>query len=391
MISRTAIVALILLAGAIAVTHADDQTKKFKNSRQDLERINKQLKDTQRKVDSLKRLESQLQNTIAGYHERVSRNKKQVAQLEAQLGSVRQKLADNVEVMDGTEERLAKIRAGYVAFLVDYYRQRRFRSESSLTSYDNVLYRERLTRYLARVSGPSTQAMLLAADSLRQLTRSVDSLEQAGSMLDQQRQEKKAKINLDLSLKRREESSLGSVRRQTNMLEERVASLSQAARQMEDVIAQLEQQQKARSKQEGSKVRIQTGAFDRLQGSLRPPVKGRIISAFGWKTDPKTNLKSFSPGVDISPAKGQTQVTASASGRVAYIGNLRGYDNFVILEHDDNYFTTYAGLAKVTVEMNELVEIGQRLGIRGDGPIHFELRREREHLDPAAWLKADEF
>jgi septal ring factor EnvC (AmiA/AmiB activator) len=391
MTARPVIVMLAFLIGLAALSHADDQSKKFKNSRQDLEKINKQLKDTQRKVDSLKRLESNLQSTISGYHERVSRNKKQVAQLEEQLGSVRQKLADNVEVMDATEERLAKIRTGYVAFLVDYYRHRRYREVVTMASYENVLSGQRLTRYLERVSGQSTQAMVSANDSLQRLTRSVDSLEQAGSVLDRQRQEKRAKINLDLSLKRRDESSLGSVRRQAGVLQERLASLSETARQMENIIAKLEKTQQERARQQGAKARIRSGAFDKLQGSLRPPIKGRISSTFGWKADPNTNLKSFSPGIDIIPAKGQIQVSASAAGRVAYVGNLRGYDNFVILAHDDDYYTTYAGLAQVTVEMNELVEAGQKLGVKGDGPVHFEIRREREHLDPATWLNTDEF
>jgi septal ring factor EnvC (AmiA/AmiB activator) len=163
------------------------------------------------------------------------------------------------------------------------------------------------------------------------------------------------------------------------------------ARQMEDIIARLEQEQRRRQTSEEPQVRLSATSFEQLQGRLKPPIRGKIVDTFGWKQDKITNLKSFSPGIVITPRQGQKEVLAAAPGRVVYVGRLRGYENFVILEHDDGFFTTYAGLSSVYVDLGELINTGKTLGAPGRGDTRFEIRRGREHLDPVIWLNIDEF
>ncbi len=76
-----------------------------------------------------------------------------------------------------------------------------------------------------------------------------------------------------------------------------------------------------------------------------------------------------------------------ASGKVAYAGTLRGYGNFVIVNHDHQYYTTYAGLGKIMVSENQYLQSGEKIGESGsDGTIKFELRQGREPLDPVEWI-----
>ena len=113
--------------------------------------------------------------------------------------------------------------------------------------------------------------------------------------------------------------------------------------------------------------------------------------SFGNHTDEVTNLKSFSPGVTI---KGQSRapVKAVASGMVAYVGNLRGYGNFVIINHDDEYYTTYAGLGEANVVQDSYVSSGSRIAHAGeDGVIKFELRQGSQPLDPIEWITIDAY
>ena len=241
-------------------------------------------------------------------------------------------------------------------------------------------------QYLAAVTGRSTHEMRRVSDSMQSLSQDIEGLQAENADLKQRRNEKSNRINLDLALKQKEESNLGAVRRQTTLLQDRLMSLSELARQMEDIIARLEKEQAERQRKFGATPRMVEGSFENLKGRLRPPIKGKIVSTFGWKPDPVTGLKSFSPGVDIKPDRNVTAVCAAAPGRVVYVGSLRGYNKFVILEHDDGFYTTYAGLTEVTVDNNELVDSGQRLGIAGKENVHFELRRAREHLDPVIWL-----
>jgi murein DD-endopeptidase MepM/ murein hydrolase activator NlpD len=80
-------------------------------------------------------------------------------------------------------------------------------------------------------------------------------------------------------------------------------------------------------------------------------------------------------------------VIAVAGGEVAYAGDLRGYGRFVIINHDDQYYTTYAGLAGLTVGVGDRVAARARLGVADQtGLVRFELRKGGEEIDPVTWL-----
>ncbi len=384
------IMLLVLILHLFGVAESDEG-KELQDNKQELHSIKKQLEETQDKVDSLKQMEESIQREISQYGERVARNRKLVERLRNQLKTVRYDLSRNVELLDQTTERMHRKRQRYSRMIVDYYLQRNAASDFSPWDFDSHLAHKRSLYYLKAVSSQTSREIGQAGDSVRLLTQNVDSLQQTGSDLNQLQQEKKARIDLDLTLKDKEEASLGTVRRQTNMMQDRLVSLSAAAREMEDIVARLEQAQRERRRLQGPPERFREGSFAQLKGRLTPPIKGKIVKSFGWKTDQVTNLKSFSPGIDIQPFNNQKYIIAGAPGRVAYVGRMRGYDNFVILEHDDGYYSTYAGLASCMVELDDLVDAGERIGVKGDDNFHFELRKGREHLDPVIWLDIDAF
>jgi len=388
-ISRSMTLLFICLFAAACLSA--DEGDKLRTNKKELDRIKKQLTDTKQTIDSLNQVEADIQKTISGYGEQVDLNRKLVSNMEKKLKGVRKARENASEILTNTEQRLRQKRMSYVGLLVDYYRHEKTDTEFDPWDYEQVMAQSRLVRYLASISGRSTHEIVRAGDSVRLLAQHVDSLEQTGADLDRQRRKKKAKINLDLTLKQKEETNLGSVRRQTDLMQDRLVSLSATARQMEEIIAELERNQEKRRQEHGPEERFRAGSFALSKGSLRPPIKGKIVSSFGWKKDKITNLSSFSPGIDIKPSSGYKNIVASAPGRVVYVGTLRGYDKFVILEHDDGYYTTYAGLADVAVELDDLVNSGDLLGVRGGGNVHFEIRQGREHLDPVIWLDIDGF
>jgi murein DD-endopeptidase MepM/ murein hydrolase activator NlpD len=156
---------------------------------------------------------------------------------------------------------------------------------------------------------------------------------------------------------------------------------------MKTIIARLEE---ARSRAAAlDPTRSGPSAFAAQKSMLQPPFRGKIIDGFGQHVDPVTRLKSFSPGITI---KGQAHgtVRSVASGTVAYCGSLRGYGNFVIINHDHQYYTTYAGLGEILVSDGQFLRARARLGTAGkDGVVKFELRNGHEPLDPVKWIKIE--
>lgn len=116
--------------------------------------------------------------------------------------------------------------------------------------------------------------------------------------------------------------------------------------------------------------------------SLRWPVKGRVISAFGSKND----------GIDISVPEG-TSVKAAENGVVIYSGNeLAGFGNLVLVRHADGIVTAYAHNKSNAVAKGSKVKRGQviaksgRTGNTETPKLHFEVRKNSKPVNPIPYL-----
>jgi lipoprotein NlpD len=111
------------------------------------------------------------------------------------------------------------------------------------------------------------------------------------------------------------------------------------------------------------------------------PASGRVLAGFS---------KGTNKGVDILGKLGDP-VLASASGRVTYIGTVRGYGKLVIIKHNETYLSAYAHNRSVLVKEGQSVVKGQKIAEIGNTDsqqfkLHFEIRRLGEPVDPLKFL-----
>lgn len=135
-----------------------------------------------------------------------------------------------------------------------------------------------------------------------------------------------------------------------------------------------------------------TGMHSRIEKGPEPqnfiwPVNGTVISTFGPKSNGLNN-----DGINIGVPRG-TPVVAADGGTVAYAGSdIPGYGNVVLVRHPSGLMTTYAHLDRMFVQQDVVVAKGDLLGSVGttggvDTPqLHFEIRRNKEALDPSKYL-----
>jgi len=97
-------------------------------------------------------------------------------------------------------------------------------------------------------------------------------------------------------------------------------------------------------------------------------------------------------GVDLRAGVG-IKVFASAAGEVIYRGTkLKGYGRMIVIDHGNDFSSSYAHLSRYAVRMGQKVKRGQLIGYAGrsgraKGPhLHFELRKGADPLDPLAFL-----
>lgn len=136
-----------------------------------------------------------------------------------------------------------------------------------------------------------------------------------------------------------------------------------------------------------------SGSFASNRGKLPVPVTGPYIitSHYGEYTVPGLKgVKLDNKGIDIQ-AKPGAQARAVFNGKVAAVFQLNGLFN--ILVRHGAYISVYCNLSTAWVKADDMVKTGQTLGtIFSDGAdggrtvLHFQLRREKEKLNPEPWL-----
>lgn len=136
-----------------------------------------------------------------------------------------------------------------------------------------------------------------------------------------------------------------------------------------------------------------SGSFVSNRGKLPMPITGPYIitSRYGqYAVEGLRNVKLDNKGIDIQGKPG-AQARAIFDGKVAAVFQLNGLFN-ILIRHG-NYISVYCNLASASVKTGDTVTTRQNLGqIFSDGAdngrtvLHFQLRKEKEKLNPEPWL-----
>ena len=121
--------------------------------------------------------------------------------------------------------------------------------------------------------------------------------------------------------------------------------------------------------------------------TFRWPVRGKVITSYGAKTNGKAN-----DGINLAVPEG-TPVKAAEDGVVAYAGNeLKGYGNLVLIRHANGYVTAYAHASELLVKRGDTIKRGQVIAKSGQSgevaspQLHFEIRKGSTPVDPLQFL-----
>lgn len=115
------------------------------------------------------------------------------------------------------------------------------------------------------------------------------------------------------------------------------------------------------------------------------PLNGKIIRKYQQK-DTTTGLHA--QGVTFLGHKKQ-EVKAIKSGRVIYSGPFRGYGYLVILEHQDNLHTLYAGFKKSSKKVGDVVNVAEtvaQLTTTKKPTLYFEVRKNGQAINPVPYI-----
>ena len=240
--------------------------------------------------------------------------------------------------------------------------------------------------------------------------------EQEKSKLEQEEKQQRALVD---SLKKKQkglQNAIAKKRREANELNTRIDRLIAQEIEKARRRAQEEAKREAAARKKQQKVQTATathsskaaplesfsmnkadrelsGSFAGNKGRLPMPITGpyMITSHYGqYAVAGLCNVKLDNKGIDIQGKPG-AQARAVFDGRVAAVFKLNGLFN-VLVRHGA-YISVYCNLSVASVKSGDMVKTRQPLGtIFSDGTdngrtvLHFQLRKEKEKLNPEPWL-----
>ncbi len=362
--------------------------KVFIQQKSDLKTIQSQVQKSEKKLDSLIQQQFEIQKSISNYDQKISSDivitrklKKKLKELKNEINTEENNLNENSEMLDRTKRR-------YLGNIRQFYMSTHKSPDKYIFDQDYEMTLSRQIIYLNALFQFDSANIDIASELLSETETKLKNLSGEKFQVSKIRRKTETSISLERSKKKVQEKKISKLKREELNESDRMLMLMEAAKEMEAILLRLEREQAKKEKHKKDKGK---SIFASLKGQLRAPCRGKIIIPFGEFVDKKTFLTSFNPGISIKGSPGRV-VTAVAAGTVAYLGVLRGYGNFVIINHDNVYYTTYAGLDKVEVTKDQFVYTGARLGnVAENGIIKFELREGSKAVDPVKWIKIDAF
>ena len=130
--------------------------------------------------------------------------------------------------------------------------------------------------------------------------------------------------------------------------------------------------------------------FAGQKGQMPWPASGDVAARFG---------DSFAGGqmrrqgiIVVTPA--DNPVRAVHPGRIVFADWLRGSGHLIVIDHGQGYISVYSHQQSLSKQSGEWVNRGEVIGLTGNDAgngqpgLYFEIRQQRQPLDPLAWLQA---
>lgn len=371
---------------------------------QELEALRKEIQAYEQKLRESEKKERTTLEHLDNLERQSTLIRRLIQKLREQEKQITNDINEAKSSIDEYQKQLEFLKAHYARYVRSVYKNSRVYDLELLFSSNSINQLSIRIQYLKRFSEQRAKDLQSIVEKKTSLERQNERLQEA---LKAERALLAEKTKEEQTLMRKasqRKSVLSKIRSDKQLFQKELNRKTQAAREIEKMIADLIERERIRKEKEAAAARERerlgatapppapepTGAFEQKRGRLRWPVAGgAIASRFGRQVHPVLKTVTQNTGIDISVSAG-TNVVAVADGEVSVLSFIPGFGNVLILNHYNGYRTVYAHLSDIVVTETERVREGQVIAKSGDSPsgtvLHFEIWKDREKQDPELWL-----
>lgn len=383
----TSFLATSLLFSSVHAADLDSLKDKKEETNEKKLQLESKLQVVQDDISSVRSKLKNIADEIANTDKKISQTKEQINQTKKEIKETEKKIEETTKKLEEKKkilaENLRKLHMkGEVTMMEYLFRSEdvsefldRFNQIKRFAKANRALYEEvRETKRQLEEEKAHLEAVKKEQEAAKA------SLE---SLKDSQQAKKKEEMSLLAELVEKESSVEHEIDDQEAAINEINAQIADEIKKREE--ARKKREEEARKKKEaGEEVPVYNEPVGNGQLSLPVRAGSYIISSpYGLRSDPITGVMTGHNGVDFA-APYNTPIYAADSGTVLYSGPASGYGNWIVIDHNNGYYTIYGHMYsdQLYVSAGQTVQKGQKIaGIGSSGKstgnhLHFAVSKD---------------
>jgi septal ring factor EnvC (AmiA/AmiB activator) len=383
--------------------------KSYTNIQNEIKSNNKLLKDLESSINKLEKdinsIESSKKNlskSIDMINQKISYREKQIALLSQQLNNISELIDNSLEKIEEKENELDTLKAKLKKRSIHIFKngKRDMLSDMILSNdwnqaLNKYKYLEVLLEYEKRLNTEIKKSIVSLKNEREKLEK--DKKNQKNILSEA----KKIHKNLD-SDKKNKLKKIKEIENNKNLLTENLNNNKNQITDIENIIKKLitdskkaKEREEILAKERARKNKSTSGNFAKMKGKLNWPTEGKVITKFGKKVNTELNTITENIGINIQTKK-NAPVYSVLDGDISVVSYLRGYGNFVMIQHGEGYFTVYGNLKNIIVKEGEIIDSNSQIAnvnesnntdISNSHYLHFEIWKDESKLNPELWIK----
>ncbi len=389
---RKAIAILSIIILFSVSLYADRYSKEISKTEKQLSKLKEKLSTVQKEYKSLKKQEKEILKLLATLDEEISLTSKLLDQMKYKEELINRKikyLKMETEYLENKLKERKKILSERLRIMYKYSNKSPVEIFLTAKSFNDIYNQLKYMTILARQDK-------MIADEIEYLQKKIQKKEESLQISLKELEELKKELEKEYDKLQAEKSEkkdlLNSIKKKKDKQLKLAKELKESQKKLQAMINKLIEQRKKELEKTKQLSKISGKAFAKNKGKLPWPVKGKVISKFGTVIHEKYGTKTKNNGIDIK-AKIGTPVYSVASGTVIYADRFLGYGNMILIDHGGGYYTMYAHLKDIMVDVNDYVTTYEQIGTVGEtgslsgSILHFEIRKNGKAINPLPWLK----
>ena len=389
--------------------------------------LQKQIAESETILKNTKKDVGSQLNSLAALTGQIEKRKRYIMAINNDVEAIERELASLQRQLRSLEKDLRDKKKKYEASVQYLYKNKSIEEKLmfifSAKNLGQTYRRMRYVREYATYQRLQGEEILKKQEQIRKKKAERQQVKAAKENLLKEREGEKVKLEaqekekrtLVANLQKKQrglQNEINKKRREANQLNARIDKLIAEERAQEEARREEAARRKAQGKEgqsagTGAKTKSKplevytmskadrelSGNFAANRGKLPMPISGAYIitSHYGqYAVEGLRNVKLDNKGIDIQGKPG-AQARAIFDGKVAAVFQLNGLFN-VLIRHG-NYISVYCNLSSASVKSGDTVKTKQHIGQvfsagtdNGRTVLHFQLRREKEKLNPEPWL-----